>query len=387
MAAPRTRGLAPHIYQEKSSRRRISAPMLWRLLILEVLLLSGLAWACPMCSPSSSTLTEQLEKATAVVIAEPHKEKKLVVTRVLKGPVLSGKILLAGRTQSKTVLHYTSGAPEAVFWNGTPRNAEGALAGFASGLMRLPSRESQAGVAKRLAFMVPYLEHADPLIAEAATDEFSRAELSQVHRFAPKLGRRKLVAWISDRSIPQSRKAVYFVMLGQVGQPSDLPLLESKLARIRQGTGPGVAPLLACYLSLKGPAGLALVERDFLAPETPHALQMTTLEALRFHADFDTNIPRAKILKTYEKLLDDPDRAGYILRDLALWRHWSIVPKLVPLYRSDKRKRSWMKASVLRFLLSCPTPAAKRALAELRREDPEFANSVKRPFRGDPGDP
>lgn len=347
-----------------------------------------MALACPMCSPLPLSLTEELELSEAIVLAQPLGSKKFKVTRVLKGKLPEGKVLMAGSTaQGNQVLLYTAGAAASVFWTGRPRAATPEVVAFAEGLVRLPDRNKPGAADKRLAFMADYLEHAHDELAAAAADEFARASLEDVQRWAKKLGRDRVLAWVKNPKTPQEHKAVYYVMLGGLAVKADLPLLEQQMQQAQTlDLTTSLTPLIACYLSVKGSDGLAKIEADFLSPQTPPRRLRAALDALRFHANYETSIQQRQVVEVFARLLDSPRTAGFVLRDLAIWKEWSVTPRVAALYEQGTGYQSWLKIAVVRFLITAPTPEAQQALAELRQREPKLVNSVHEPYRRYPGE-
>ncbi len=366
-----------------------------RPLLLLLLLLTGALSACPMCSPMELSLSEDIELAEAVVLAEKIVKKgspghRFRVTRTLKGEVPVGKVLVAGSDAggAPKVLLFTAGSADSSFWTGKPYAADSTVEKFALGLVELPSRTAKGSLPKRLDFMLNYLHHPNSDLAGAAVDEFSRAPYDDVGLYAARLGRAKVAQWVNDPTTPDEHLALFFVMLGKVGTATDLPAVERRLkSSDEQELASITSPLIACYLSLKGPAGLPRIEKEFLAPGVPPRKLRGALEALRFHANYATNLERKHVLPVFQRLLDDPKAAGFVLRDLALWEDWQSVPKVAMLFDQGTGYQTWLKTAVIRFLITAPTEEAKVELERIRQKDPKLVKSVQDPYRRYPGEP
>ena len=151
---------------------------------------------------------------------------------------------------------------------------------------------------ERLAFFKDYLEHPDPMLAQDAYDEFTRAPYSDILALADRLDHDRLETWINDPEIGPTRRRLYLTLLGACGTAEDTAMLERLLrndyADVRPAVQASVAmagvsgaalgmpivdellqaderrrkqcldALIAAYLKLKGPEGLPLVEERFL---------------------------------------------------------------------------------------------------------------------------
>ena len=99
-------------------------------------------------------------------------------------------------------------------------------------------------------------------------------------------------------------------------------MLESFL----RGEGPraksGLDALIACYLTLRGPEGLDLIEKMFLHDsatrlEDNFADIYATVTALRFHGSENNVVSRPRVLKSLSYLLDAPETAELVVSDFA----------------------------------------------------------------------
>jgi hypothetical protein len=100
-----------------------------------------------------------------------------------------------------------------------------------------------------------------------------------------------------------------------------------------------------------------------------------TIMALRFHGTEDDIIPRKRLLEGLRLMLDRPQLADLVIPDLARWEDWSVVDKLVDLFKNSDDESSWVRVPVINYLRACPLPEAKSRIDELAKIDPE---SIKR---------
>ena len=103
-----------------------------------------------------------------------------------------------------------------------------------------------------------------------------------------------------------------------MGGPVGMPVLIEMVQQDERRKKLGLDALVACYLILRGPDGMELVENRFL--KNPHAEYThiySTIMALRFHGDENTGvIPREKLLGAMRLLLKNQDFADQVILDL-----------------------------------------------------------------------
>jgi hypothetical protein len=281
---------------------------------------------------------------------------------------------------------------------------------------KLPTVPTSGG--DRLAFFQEYLEHPDPLLAQDAYDEFARAPYADVHALAPRMQHDRLMKWIADLEISPSRRRLYFTMLGACGGNDDLPLLESMITSDYEAMEPhlkrlvacglslggpiglpawieavqqderrkklGLDALVACYLTLRGAEGLDLIDERFLKnPDAEYTYVYSTIMALRFHGDEQTSaVPRQRLLASMRLLLDNPDFADQVILDLSRWEDWSVLDRLVEMFKTAD-KSGYVRQPIVTYLTVASEqpgdvgPRAAAALAELERLDPKTVEQAR----------
>ena len=63
--------------------------------------------------------------------------------------------------------------------------------------------------------------------------------------------------------------------------------------------------------------------------------------------------------------------ADMVIPDLARWEDWTVVEKLVELFKNAPDESNWVRAPVISYLRMCPKPEAKKYIEELRKVDPD----------------
>jgi hypothetical protein len=178
--------------------------------------------------------------------------------------------------------------------------------------------------------------------------------------------------WINDPEVPASRRRLYLTMLGVCGRPDDITALEAMIKSTDRQVRTALDALVACYLILKGPAGMTLVEDLFLKnKDAEYTDTYAAIMAVRFLGQETTAVPKERLLVGLRAMLDRPQLADLVIPDLARWQDWSAMDKLVELFKKADDESSWVKVPVVNYLRACPKPEAKVYLAELAKLDPE----------------
>jgi hypothetical protein len=212
--------------------------------------LAATATACPFCTAETRTLTEEMTDSSVVLLGKllapapstgvtaedgvPYGfvdpdtgAAKFSVERVLKGDDLmlgveSVEAVYFGPDDRETTFFLRGvGAPPD--WSIPLPLTETATA-YIGKLPTLPPSG-----ADRLAFFQQYLEHADPLLAQDAYDEFARAPYQDVIDLRDRMDRDQLLAWIESPTTSPSRRRLFLTMLGVCGTKDDIPPIEAML--------------------------------------------------------------------------------------------------------------------------------------------------------------
>jgi hypothetical protein len=349
---------------------------------------SAEARACPFCTSVSQTFTEEISSMDAVVIAklieappppksaaEEVRKSKFEVLEAIKGQQHLGpskiiETIYFGEAKIGSKFMITAIDPPKLMWS-TPLIVSDRARDYLVNIIDLPPSG-----AERLKFFQAFLEDNDEMLARDAYDEFARAPYDDVKALRPDMQHDKLLEWVRSTDIPASRRRLYLVMLGVCGGEADLPVLEAMMRSDDRKVKGGLDAMIACYLTLKGPEGMPLIEDLFLKnKQAEYADTYAAIMALRFHGDQDKIIPRPRLLAGLRHMLERPQLADLVIPDFARWEDWSVAEKLVQLFKDADEKSSWVRVPVINYLRACPLPEAKKYIAELEKLDPE---SVKR---------
>lgn len=354
--------------------------------------LASRAVACPFCSAVSLTFGEEIANSQVAVIAKlveppprpaadaPNSSLDVAKAKFEIIKILKGEKELGQNRKIETVYFGDSPAgstflimgidPPTINW-GTPIVISERGQAYVAKSIDLPKDG-----ADRLAFFQDYLEDSDEMLARDAYDEFAKTPYAGVNGLKDRMKHDKLIEWIKSPQIPVSRRRLYLTMLGVCGKPEDLPMLEELIQSKDRQTKGALDALVAAYLTLKGPEGMPLVEDLFLKnKDAEYTDTYATIMALRFHGTEEKIIPRERLLVGIRMMLERPQLADLVIPDLARWEDWSVMDRLVELFKNANDDSNWVRVPVINYLRACPLPKAKERIDELAKLDPE---TVKR---------
>lgn len=375
-------------------------PAITLVAIASVFAFAPAATACPFCSAVQLTFAEEVAANDIAVIAKLEKRPDEVSDSASKSPFPGP----AGAEAAKckfTISRILKGEDklgpteqfEALYFGQEPIGSEflvfAAVIEDKPPVWRTPIALSERGVeyvlkmmelpesgADRLAFFQDFLEDADPLLATNSYDEFARAPYAEVITLGPRMNRDKLRGWVKNVEISSSRRRLYLTMLGTCGTPEDAALLEEMINSPERDHKVALDALIAAYLNLRGPEGLPMVVDLFIKNQDAEFTDTyATVMALRFHGQERDVIPKEDLKAAMREMLDRPQLADLVIADLARWEDWSVIDRVVDLFKNADATSSWVKVPVVNYLRACPLPEAKDKLEELRKLDPD---AVKR---------
>jgi len=341
--------------------------------------------ACPFCSAVALTFAEQMDNSEIVVVAKLISAPEKVIDPDADFPkgefeiveVLKGNKFVKDGMEFKTQLvgSYPKGQkflvmgvdPPKVAWT-TPMKATDRVFDYLSKIQSLPESGPE-----RLVFFQDFFEDKESVLAFDAFDEFARAPYEDLIAMKDQMDHDKLVGWIKDKRTSINRRRLYFTMLGVCGTQDDIALLEDLIKSDSRKKQAGLDALIACYLNLKGEAGVDLIEKTFIADKDADYIDVLhAVTALRFHGTEVEIISKKRIVKAVRQLLERPKYADMVIPDLARWEDWSSMETMVKLFKeADPESNSWLRVPVITYLRACPKPEAKAYIEELQKIDPE----------------
>jgi len=375
------------------------------LLVTSLVLAGGLsaARACPFCTATSLTFTEEMYASDVAVLAKlvekPENQDPLAsafgveqttakfeVVDALRGAKVLGdrKVIETtyfGQADVGSMFLLMAVDPPKLSWS-TPILVSKRAQKYLASLLKLPKEGPQ-----RLEFFQEYLEDEDDLLARDAYDEFAAASFADLRKLKEKMDHGKLIGWIKNPEVPASRRRLYLTMLGVCGTQKDVPLLEEIIRSNDRAAKAGFDAVIGCYLTLTGEKGLKLIDELFLAHDEIEAIDPKTgqteqrkveysdtyaaVQALRFHGQEQHAIKQPRIIQSLRLMLNRQKLADLIIPDLARWKDWETMERLVKMFKESDRETTWVRTPIMLYLRECPRPEAKKHLAELAKLDPE----------------
>jgi hypothetical protein len=381
-----------------------AAAMIAMLATVLVVPVSAMGWwastaaACPFCGSVQSTMAQDIKGADAAVIAKlielpkqtPTKDGELnVATPMAKFELQE---VLKGPADVQALKTDKDGHPsfvEAPFFDDKPLGGEYMILGTEQqGLAWAPpyaltqrSRKYVSEIVKlpplgndRLAYFQNYLEDSEDLLKNDAYYEFALAPYTSLQALKPRMDHQKLAGWVRDPNVLVSHRRLYLTMLGVCGTEQDVPMLEKLLHSDDPRFKTGLDATVACYLTIKGQGGLPLVEKLFLKKQQEEFTDIfSVVMALRFLGQEDHGpISRDRLVQSMRLVLDHPKLADQAIMDLARWKDWTVMDRLVKLFNSpDQETTTWVRIPVINYLRACPLPQAKQYIEQLRKIDPK----------------
>jgi hypothetical protein len=351
----------------------------------------GGASACPFCTTLEPTLSQRREDSTIVAAAEclkaGPKEATFRVHQVIKQTTPFNKadpLTIAIDSSIKPgglAILFGQGTAADVSWTCEPTNELG-LGYFAKApTLRVPTAE-------RLRYFVRYLEHADPLLAEDAFNEFGYAPYDAVKEIADLLPAEDLRRWLAGADIRGERKGFYGLALGLAGRRRDGPrhaeFLRQQIVAPANDFRAGFDGILAGYLLLAGEAGLELIERRFLANQQARVGDVRhAMSALRFYQEFEQEIPTPRLGRALRHLLSRPEFAAAAIVDLARWQDWQSLPAVVAVFPPQPQKIDPnIRFAVATYLMLCPDENAASELKRIELLDPDTVSRASKSLWG-----
>jgi hypothetical protein len=386
-------------------------------MILSLLLIGyGLGQAvaapgCPFCPPTQPTFSEQLAEADVACLVKwvsaTQTESDEVGTASTTFETIEA--IRGGEpgfkpTATITIEFLRTGKPGDLFLLFGKRDEDDKIGWSApvevtelsyQYIRQAPPLEAAADV--RLKYFLKFLEFPDPTIANDAFAEFSRARYEDVAQLAHALPREKIRRWLDNPETSKVRLGFYGLMLGLCGNSDDAQFLED---RIFAPVAPddvrlGIDGMIGGFLLLRGEDGLRRIVEGKLQPsDTPRTDLFAMLNALRFAGEYCRDrLPIAHVRAAARQFLDRDDFAELVLPDLARWKDWSVLDRLVAQFGKEPFADDGGKLKIIQFAQAClkdrpadgETPpriiAAKAFLERVESESPDLIRQTRRPLQ------
>ncbi len=353
---------------------------------------AGAAQACQICAQALViTPGQQLDAADQAVLAMPVTgEKRFRIVAVVKGRDVTNGIIAeevlrvdaaTPRTNkpllllhNKLVQRWSSIGPigaEHAGWlrqlTATGDAARGQPLASWPRPAQTPFEPTEAQRRQRLALVLPYLEHSEPLAADIAHGEVSRAPYTTLRLLKPQLQAAKIAQWIDDPRLV-ARRSTYTLLLGIAGGRDDATRLEQRIdAALWSRDATNLAAMLAADLELRGPSRVDWIEQAYFTDRTRTLPEIElALLALGVHGVASAAVPRERVIEAYRLFIRERKAmAGFVAQQLADWECWDATADYVALLESDAVQDASSHFAVVNYLQRSPRAAAKAALQSM----------------------
>jgi hypothetical protein len=365
------------------------------LLAVALLCASAAAIACPLCMGAfQQSKAQELAAAPHAVLAVPTADPgRFRVIELVKGERPASGTIEGGYPRNASAPEAGSGSGKALllvrddlFPTWTILGTIGAdhlgwLRRLAAGK---PAREmSTEDWRARVALAMPYLEDAEPLVAELAYGELAAAPYAALLTVKSRIAAPAVRRWLADPMLA-SRQSMYLLLLGIAGDAKDAARLDSQLdAAWQSADAANVGSLIAADLQLRGPSRVVWVDEKYLrdAKRSTREIEAALL-ALSVHGNANAAIPRERVIQSYRVFMKEhKDIAGFVAQDLAAWRYWDAVPEYVAIMKSDIRQQYPSRLAIVAYLRQSPEGgrSAGPPAPEMHATDPRTVSNPTRP--------
>ena len=340
---------------------------------MALLSVSAAAGACPIClGAGQPTKAHELAEAQQAVLAVPTADAtRFRVTEVIHGDRPSGTTIEGGYPRRASTADATAPKgkplllvradpfPTWVVLGAIGAEHSGWLRKLAAGkhLEDMSAEDWRA----RIALVLPYLENADPLVAELSYGQLAAAPYAAIRTAKPQLDARAVRVWLADSKLA-ARHRLYLLLLGVAGNAGDAAALDQRLeAAWKSGDTTNLASMLAADLELRGAARMTWIDDRYLADRARSAQEISAaLLALSVHGNASGVVPRERVVQSYRKFIKvHPEISGYVAPDLAAWQYWDAAPEYVALLKSDVRQQLPSRLATLAYLRQSPSAEAR----------------------------
>lgn len=389
--------------------RRMRFPWIFSIALLSgVLKFSDVIWACPFCPPTQPTFAEQMAESDVaclvkwVSVSQSENTEEIGSAKTMFSvveTVRSGDPPLKPKSQV-TIDFLRTGKPGNLFF--LFGKAEDEKTNWSSPvevseisyqyIRQAPATEAVAEA--RLKYFLKFLEFSDPVVANDAFAEFSRARYEDVAQLSEQLPREKIRKWLESPETPKVRLGFYGLLLGLCGNEDDAEFLEHQIFApvAEDDIRLGIDGMMGGYLLLRHEAGLKkLVDEKLKNPDTQRTDLFAVLNALRFTGEFSRDrLPLSDVQAAMRLFLDRDEFAELVLPDLARWKDWNILDSLIARYGREPFDLDGAKLKILQFAAVCAkdtstegdVPAqvakAKQFLDRMETEAPDLVRQVRR---------
>jgi hypothetical protein len=374
---------------------------------------------CPFCDAPTLMMAEQVEQSDHLLLGKWQAGRRPTDTvaggstfEILKVSKSLGDRFAPGQTLE--LPHYIAGSDQKNYllmgpdgrladWHIPQEVSDSAWDYLSSIPTPVVDPEQQV---ERLAFFLDYLEHPDLIVSNDAYGEFAAAPYEIITPLKDRIPREKVRQWLLDPATPVTRTGLYGLLLGQCGTEDDALAMEQKILVPEASFRLGIEGVMAGYLMIRGEAGLQVLEEKKMRATTfvnaegeevrlPFAEVYAAMQTLRFMWTYEPDvIDRERLKQSMRILLERPELSDLVIADLARWKDWDCLDRMVAMYDEEKFNIPSVKRAIVRYLYYCSKDVpssdsetadvpehvekATAALKVLEEKDPRTVGDAKR---------
>ena len=335
-----------------------------RSLVALFLCASSVATACPLCLGAfQPSVAQRLVELRHAVLAQPSANgRDYGICAVIKGDRPEGEIIPAEAIQldfvappTATLLLVRDDAWS--MWVGV-----GAVTvEHASWLRQIAGGKRSSDMnadewRSRVALMLPYLEHQEPLVAKIAYGELAAAPYAELQTAKPRLAAPAIRRWLADPEL-SARRPLFFLLLGIAGDARDAAALEEQLeASWKAGDATNLGSMIAADLQLRGPSRMGWVDAKYMGDHLRSTRELeAALLALTVLGNANDVIPRERVIQSYLMFIrEHQELAGFVAWDLAAWHYWGAAPLYLAIIKSNVRQHFASHVAIFKYLQQSP---------------------------------
>ncbi len=364
-------------------------------LVLASLLGSSVTLACPFCSSSGTTLSQDAASASLIIYGTPKNAKlnpaqfgagttEIDIQVVIKDhPILAGRKSITlnkflpppdPKKPSKLLVFCDIFKNELDPYRGLPFDAKSQIATYLKGAVALKDKT----VGERLVFFFDYLNDEDDEIARDAMNEFGNSDYKDYRPVAEKFPAEKIIGWLNDPGLPLSRLGLYASMLGHCGKPEHIGIIKKILEDPARRFSGGVDGVLAGMVLLSPKEGWRYIGDLVGNPNKEFTTRYAALKAIRFLKEYRPEIVAPEELTAkLAVMIAQPDISDLAIEELRRWSYWKAVDQVLAVANDSKFQSAFTRKATLRYLLQCPHASGKDFVAKKRAENPEYVKETE----------
>ena len=367
--------------------------------VLTATLIALPAPACPFCSMTGQTLTDDVNQASMVLygtLKNPRLNANdgagatdLEIESIVKKHEILGdkKVITLPRyvptdnNKVKFLIFCDVFKGKVDPYKGVPMKSDD-IVKYLSGAIALKGKAP----GERLRFFFDWLDNSDIEISNDAYKEFGNASYGDYKDMAKTLPPEKVVKWLNDPNTPTFRFGLYASILGHCGKPEHADVLKKMLDDPQKRVSTGVDGILAGYTLLKPKEGWEYITGILGDPKKEFMLRYAALRSIRFFWDSRPDvIDKKKLLEGACLLLDQSDIADLAIEDLRKWKQKEVLGRVLALNDKSSHNIPIVRRAILRYALSFQDqPPAAAFVKAARAKDNEWVKDVEELLKLEP---